>query len=161
MQQQKTDKEACQRNLDEVFELLGKEHKAALQMCQIIREGIRSEISFQRIKKYADWYYKNQLAPHLKKERAYVFPILGEESELIKKTLAKQRRLKRLFNEEREIEKSLNRIEEELEGLIRLNEKKIFKEIALRATEDQLIEIKKAYQNAPETKVWNDVFWHE
>ena len=149
-----------QCHLQQVTELLGKEYKEALQLCHNIREGIRLKIPLQRIKNYTDWYYKSRLAFHLKKENEYIFPILGDENELIKKTLVKQRRLKRLFEEKQQIEKSLSRIEEELERLIRVHEKEILNEIKKCATLEQLQLIEKVYNKHTITGEWKDVFWH-
>lgn len=154
-----TDKADYECHLEQVTELLGKEYNEALQLCRIIREGIRLNIPLQRIKNYTDWYYNSRLALHLKKESEYIFPILGDDHELIKKALTKQRRLKRLFEENEQIEKSLNRIEEELERLIRINEKGILNEVKKCATLEQLIQIEKVYHKNRITEEWKDVFW--
>jgi len=161
MQKEKTNIAEYERNLEDVLTLLGREHEEALQLCGIIREGFRIKIPLQRIKDYADWYYESRLASHLENESRYIFPLFEEGDELIKKTLSRQRRLKRLFKDQEHIEKSLSIIEEELERLIRIHEKKMMKELKKCASLEQLLVIKKAYHNNGSGAKWPDVFWND
>jgi hypothetical protein len=69
----------------EFLKPLSREHHRGLLFCWKIRAGIKKNVEVSRIKKYADWFYQNYLVPHFEVEEKYVFPILGNENEFIKK----------------------------------------------------------------------------
>lgn len=117
---------------------LSRDHHLGLLLCWKISKGFAANIDPARMKKYADWFYQNHLIPHFADEEKYIFPILGDEHELIKKALAEHRRLRRLFEDDSDVIKSLRYIEEELEQHIRFEERILFNEIQSVATPEQL-----------------------
>ncbi|MFV8269959.1 hemerythrin domain-containing protein [Flavobacterium sp. GT2N3] len=147
------------RNLEQLLAFLHKDHQQSLELCWAIREGIRQKIPYKRIKNYTDWYYSNELAPHFAIEYDYIFPILGMENELVKKALTLHRRIKKSFTKKMEIEKSLSRIEEDLEILIRFEEKHIFSLIRNNMPPNQIMVNLKAFSREINNKEWNDLFW--
>ncbi|MFE3847931.1 hemerythrin domain-containing protein [Flavobacterium sp. LB3P45] len=128
-------------------------------MCWKIRTGFSKQIEPDRIKKYSDWFYKTHLKPHFELEEKYVFPILGAENDLVKRSLTEHRRLKRLFKQTTNIEKPLVLIEEELEAHIRFEERNLFVEIQKIATQDQLAKIKEIHTEESFTENNDDPFW--
>lgn len=138
---------------------LSREHHHGLLLSWKIRAGFKKNIAAKRMKSYTDWFFKNHLIPHFEMEEAEIFTILDADNELIKKALTDHRRLKRLFTNETEIEKSLNRIEEELEQHIRFEERILFPEIQKKATEDQLKHIEKVHQPEAFQDNLTDEFW--
>ena len=130
---------------NESLKAISREHHHGLLLCWKIRTGIKKQIEPERIKKYSDWFYTSQLLPHFELEEQHIFTLLGNENELVKKALSEHRRLKRLFEIETELMKNLTLIEEELESHIRFEERVLFNEIQLIATEDQLQEIKRIH----------------
>lgn len=138
---------------------LSKEHHRGLLLSWKIRTGFSKGISMERIKTYLDWYYITHLVPHFEAEEKYVFPILGNENELVKKALAQHRRLDRLFNTPTALKKIISLIEEELENHIRFEERILFNEIQKVATEQQMNTLLELH---PEIKFMDntlDVFW--
>lgn len=117
---------------------LSREHHHGLLLCWKIRQGFKRDISPERIKVYADWFWETHLAPHFEAEEKYLFPILPADNENVKKALLEHQRLKRLFHKSDDLIKTLNRIEEELEQHIRFEERILFNEIQQAATEAQL-----------------------
>ncbi|PKR81101.1 cation-binding protein [Brumimicrobium salinarum] len=136
-----------------------REHHHSLLLGWKIRKGIANGVEIKRIKKYTDWFYKNHVKKHFEDEEKYIFPILGEEHELIKKALAEHRRLTRLFEETDEIEKSLHHIEEELERHIRFEERELFMAIQEVATSDELKKIESLHDELKFEENTKDVFW--
>ena len=130
---------------NESLKAISREHHHGLLLCWKIRTGIKRQIEPERIKKYSDWFYTSQLLPHFELEEQHIFTLLGNENELVKKALSEHRRLKRLFESETEVMKNLTLIEEELESHIRFEERVLFNEIQLIATEEQLQEIKRIH----------------
>lgn len=159
MDKQIANTDPSKTDLEALLRIFSIEHKNALQLCWIIREGIRKNIKPNRIKCYADWYYENKLEPLLKIESEYIFPILGIQNDLVKKALVKHRRLKKLFVENIQIEKSLNGIEEELEELMRVSEKKIFNEVKTCPAFIRISVIKELWPSKKNYGDWEDIFW--
>ncbi len=138
---------------------ISRDHHHGLLFCWKIREGFKRKIQADRIRNYADWFWETHLTPHFAIEEYHVFPVLGNNHELVKKALAEHRRLKRLFESEAEDAIALGLIEEELEQHIRFEERLLFNEIQDVATPEQLIEIEN-HHNGPSTdEAWQDEFW--
>lgn len=138
---------------------LSREHHHGLLLSWKIRNGFSKNIEPERIKTYADWFFKNHLLPHFEMEETHIFTILNENNELIKRALADHRRLKRLFTEGNDDAKDLSKIEEELDKHIRFEERILFPEIQKAATEEQLALIDEIHEeHAFEDKI-DDEFW--
>lgn len=138
---------------------LSKEHHHCLLLCWKIRTGIEKNIATIRIKKYVDWFYHQYIKAHFEAEEKYVFPVLDKNHEHIKKVTAEHRRLKRLFENDTNIEKSLSLLEEELESHIRFEERILFNEIQEQASELQLKEIENNLHDVVFEENATDEFW--
>lgn len=138
---------------------LSREHHHGLLLSWKIRTGFNKNISPERIKSYADWFFKNHLIPHFEMEESHIFPILDANNELVKRALAEHRRLNRLFTENEDDVKALMKIEEELEQHIRFEERVLFPEIQKVATEEQMIQIEKIHQPESFIDKLDDEFW--
>jgi hypothetical protein len=141
----------------EILAPLSQEHKHAQMLCWKIREGIKRNVPLERIMAYANWYFNNQLVYHFEIEQKYIFPILGKDSPSVKKALSAQRKLSRLFAEKNNFERSLSRIEEELDFLVRFEEKVLFEEVKHSAGTMQLRKI--VHQQPLNQMQWQDTFW--
>lgn len=137
------------------------DHHDGLLLCWKIRSGIQKKVETERIKNYVDWFFENQLMPHFEMEERDIFPVLGNEHELVKKALSEHRRLIRLFQKEDDVLKTLSIFEEELESHIRFEERILFNEIQLVASADQQRQIleKHAAIGKEDCTVWEDEFW--
>lgn len=138
---------------------LSREHHHGLLLSWKIRTGFSKNIEIERIKTYADWFFNNELIPHFELEEAHIFPLLKADNELVKRALAEHRRLKRLFNDEKDVERSLHKIEEELEQHIRFEERILFPEIQKTATEAQLALIEDIHYEEGFVDNVSDEFW--
>ena len=116
---------------------VSRDHHHGLLLCWKIRTGFSKGVDLERIKRYTDWFFNTHLVPHFNLEEKYIFPILGEKHELVKRALTEHRRLIRLFTNTHSISKSLSLIEEELEQHIRFEERILFNEIQKIGTEKQ------------------------
>lgn len=138
---------------------LSREHHHGLLLSWKIRTGFSKNIEIERIKTYADWFFNNELIPHFELEEAHIFPLLKADNELVKRALAEHRRLKRLFNDEKDVERSLHKIEEELEQHIRFEERILFPEIQKTATKAQLALIEEIHHEEGFVDNVSDEFW--
>jgi len=137
---------------------LSREHHHGLLLSWKIRAGFSKKIELDRIKIYADWFFKTHLKPHFEMEEQYVFSILEPNNELVKKALADHKLLKRLFADEN-TEMALSKIEEVLDAHIRFEERVLFPEIQKVATEMQLLDIEKIHQETDFVDKLDDEFW--
>lgn len=142
-----------------VLQPLSREHHHGLQLCWKIRTGFKKEIETLRIRNYVVWFYENHLLPHFMIEEKYIFPILGNDNDLIKRALSEHRKIKRLVLSETELYKSLNSLEEVLESHIRFEERILFNEIQSVATNEQLQKIQFYHSDIKFADNLTDVFW--
>jgi hypothetical protein len=138
---------------------LSRDHHHGLALCWNIRKGIKATIELSRIKDYVDWFYVNHLLPHFAIEESDLFPILGNEHQLIKRALTEHHRLKHLFKEERHLLKTFGLIKDELEQHIRFEERILFNEIQSVASADQLKALSDHYSVPSNIVAWKDEFW--
>ncbi|MDT0688251.1 hemerythrin domain-containing protein [Salegentibacter sp. F188] len=144
---------------DKNIQPLSRDHHHTLLLCWKIRKGFSKGVFPERMKTYSDWFFKNHVLPHFKIEEEYLFPVLGENHEMVKKALADHRRLERLFNDDKEITRSLSLIEEELELHVRFEERELFNEIQKQATTEQLEVITEVHKDERFQDNTADEFW--
>lgn len=136
------------------------EHNEVILLCERIRLGLKNDIEPQRIKNYLDWFKEEYLDPHFEIEKEYIFPILGINNVRVKRALANHRRLNRLFAETTDLNKTLNKIEEELSTYIGFEERVLYNEIREIATSQQWEEIERSHQQLDfSDEMWEDRFW--
>ena len=138
---------------------LSRDHHHSLLLCWKIRKGFSKGVELERIKAYSDWFFLNHVQPHFRIEEEYMFPVLGNNHEMVKRALAEHRRLERLFNEEKDIERSLSRIEEEMEQHVRYEERELFNVIQQHATQEQLRLIAENHKDERFEDNTTDEFW--
>lgn len=144
---------------NEALKPLSRDHHHGLLLCWKIRQGIKLNIEPGRIKKYLDWFWLSYLKPHFEIEEKYIFPVLGNENELIKQALAEHRRLKRFFEAEDDLPKNISLIEKELEKHIRFEERVLFNKIQTVASSEQLLQIQHDSSDKIFYENLSDVFW--
>ncbi|CAH8281317.1 hypothetical protein EV196_101398 [Mariniflexile fucanivorans] len=137
---------------------LSREHHHGLLLSWKIRAGFSKNIAPERVKVYADWFFKTHLIPHFEMEEQHVFTILDGDNELIKRALSEHEYLKKLFSDE-DIKNALSKIEEALDAHIRFEERILFPEIQKIATESQLELIEKIHHEADFVDKLDDEFW--
>lgn len=136
-----------------------KEFSEALTFCWNLRKGFNDSIDKYRLKLYTDWYYKNCLAHHFIFEEKYIYTQFSNNKNEIHKAKSYQRKLKKLFNDHKNIENSISLIEEELEAYIRFEKHKIYNIIIETIPRAQLNTIMKSYKENTVFENWNDPFW--
>lgn len=143
----------------ESLQPVSREHHYGLLLCWKIRTGFNKKVEPARIKKYCDWFYTEHLIPHFEFEEQYIFPILGEDAQLINRALLEHKELHRLFNTEDKLSQTLSLLKEKLEQHIRFEERILFNKIQEIATPEQLAQIEKQHSEEKFEENTNDVFW--
>lgn len=144
---------------DECLKPLSRDHHHGLLLCWKIKTGFSKDVEVQRIKTYADWFYKKYLLPHFETEEKYLFPVLGNENKHIMQALDDHRRITNLFKDTSDIEDSMKKIPVELEKHIRFEERTLFNEIQNTANPDQLKKICKEITEEKFEENIIDEFW--
>lgn len=144
---------------NEFLKPISREHHHGLLLCWKIRTGLKKQVDTERIKKYTDWFWETYLKQHFEIEEKYIFPILGNEHELVKTVLTEHCRLKLLFESKTEILKNLTLIEEELVSHIRFEERVLFNEIQSVANDEQQQQIELHHTDKKFSDNLTDPFW--
>lgn len=144
---------------DRNIQPLSRDHHHTLLLCWKIRKGFSKGVAPERMKTYSDWFFDNHVLPHFKIEEEYLFPVLGEQHVMIKRALAEHRRLERLFRDKKDIVRSLNLIEEELDLHVRYEERELFNEIQKQASSEQLVVIAEVHKDERFKDNTADEFW--
>ena len=143
----------------ESLQSLSRDHHQALLLCWKINKGFSKEIDIVRMKRYADWFYKNHLVPHFQLEESHIFPILGNDHELVKKAISEHRQLEALFTNSVDVKNSLLEIETALEQHVRFEERILFNAIQEIATPEQLQMINQVHHEEKFCENDVDPFW--
>lgn len=138
---------------------LSREHHHGLLLCWKIRSGIKYSISADRIKKYADWFFREHLLPHFKVEEQGLFPLAGTENELVQHALSEHQVLRKLFSENAGID-TLQKIADELESHIRFEERVLFNYIQESASAEALQTFRELHgEDKAFADNFSDPFW--
>ncbi len=143
----------------QAFIPLSRQHHFGLLFSWKIRKGFSKNIPPERMMKYATWFYINEIKPHFSDEEKFLFPILDPNHEMIERALKEHRRIKRLFLDTEDPERSLHRLEEELDAHIRFEERILFNEIQKVATPEQLAMVEEIHTDNEPTPEYSDPFW--
>lgn len=144
---------------DEALRPLSREHHHSLLLCWKIRTGFAKGIPAERIKVYADWFYKNHIVKHFKMEEEYLYPILGNEHKLIQQAIVEHELLTKLFTNKSNIEESLKQISVVLDKHIRFEERTLFNEIQITASSVQLEKFELIHVKEKFVDNLSDEFW--
>ncbi|PWK23146.1 hemerythrin HHE cation binding domain-containing protein [Maribacter polysiphoniae] len=138
---------------------VSRDHHHGLLLCYKLRTGFSKDIAPERMKRYTDWFFKTHLIPHFEVEEKYIFPILGNQNELVKRAIAEHCALVGLFESSHDIELSLHHIEETLKQHIRFEERELFNAIEKVATQAQLALVAEFHKDEDFVDNQDDPFW--
>lgn len=124
---------------------LSHDHHHGLLLSWKLRTGLQKNVDPDRMMNYCQGFHAEHLEPHFSLEEEAMFPILGNDHELVKRALAEHRRLTRLFTGKDDLITRLSQIEEELEAHIRFEERVLFQAIEAVATPLELERIERMH----------------
>ncbi|MBL0340138.1 MAG: hemerythrin domain-containing protein [Bacteroidetes bacterium] len=138
---------------------LSRDHHNGLMFCFRLNKGLEKKIDETRLKNYVDWFYENHIQEHFSVEEKLIFPVLGSEHELIKTALEQHQHILALFNNKKDLTATIKDLAIQLEAHIRFEERVLFNEIQLHASEEQLNTIHIAELETSCRVGWEDEFW--
>ena len=138
---------------------LSRDHHNGLMFCFRLNRGLEKNIDETRLKNYVDWFYENHIQEHFSVEEKLIFPILGNEHEHIKTALEQHQHILKLFTTNTQLSATIKNLAIQLEAHIRFEERVLFNEIQLHASEEQLNTIHIAELETSCRVGWEDEFW--
>lgn len=144
----------------EALKPLSRDHHHGLLLCWKIREGLKRNISHDRIKKYTDFFFTCQLRPHFRFEEEEIFPLLKKSHPMRIQAEREHSRLESLFKAQAD-EDTFASIEKELNRHIRFEERELFRELQETVSEEKLQNISNKEEEVitPDPDDWEDKFW--
>lgn len=134
------------------------EQRRALHFCWHIHKGFKKDVSPERIKEYANWYWSHYLKKYFE-ESASLLERKAAYIELLdkKRITSSHKKLKVLFEDQTNVIRNLRKIEEMLEQVVRLERKVFF------SNEEQLLFETLSLSDEVDlfSLQFNDVFWEE
>lgn len=143
----------------EALQPLSRQHHFGLLFSWKIRKGFAKEISIDRMKAYADWFFEKEIRPHFKLEEEFVFPVLGQDDPLIERALEEHKEIKELFEDTKNPSNSLIILEEKLTDHIRFEERTLFNKIQEAATKSEMEKIDEIHLQISTPDDYTDAFW--
>ena len=138
---------------------LSRDHHFGLLLCWKLKEGLKREVSVERMEKYISLFYVQNLKPHFAEEEETIFKVLGEEHPLIKEAISQHRTFRKMIEDGFKSPEEVETFRALLELHIRTEEREIFPEIEKRATDEQLEKILKLDHPELKEPVYDDIFW--
>ena len=115
---------------------LSRDHHFGLLLCWKLKEGLKKDISVERMSKYIVLFYEQNLKPHFAEEEETIFLILGNSHPLIEEAISQHRELEKMISDGFETPEQIQTFRDLLELHIRTEERQIFPEIENTATEE-------------------------
>ena len=140
---------------------LSREHHHGLLFCWKLRAGLRTAVATNRIKAYAEWFFKQHLHQHFIAEETGLFPILGAGHSGVRRAVEEHNRIRLLFQFQGDETNTLELIADELDHHIRFEERILFNEIQEFASPEQLTLLDDLHREVPEPESWPDPFWEK
>ena len=138
---------------------LSRDHHFGLLLCWKLKEGLKREVSVERMSKYIGLFYLHNLKPHFAEEEETIFKILGEDHPLIKEAISQHRIFRAMIDEGFKTPEQIEEFRALLELHIRTEERQIFPEIENQATKEQLKELLELDHPELKEPEYDDIFW--
>jgi hypothetical protein len=137
---------------------------AALQFCWHIRVGMFRDIQPEKMKTYADFFYRTYLDPHLCAQEQLILASPALPALLVKKVMTSHRRLRRLFEYHGELYRVLSKIEDTLEEHVRLEQRVLFRALqaVCREIGGDISQLGQQFYDpalAEKLSAWQDRYW--
>jgi hemerythrin-like domain-containing protein len=117
---------------------LSREHHHTLLLVWKIRKAIKEQVQLDRVDQYVSWFCQQYVMPHFEMEEKFIYPVLGDQHELIVQALDEHKKLKAYFEAKGKDEMAFTALADLLEKHIRFEERRLFNVVQEQATEQQL-----------------------
>ncbi len=149
----------------EALQDYSREHHDELLLVWKINEGLKKNISNNRIIDYCIFHFNEMLSKHMEREEKYILSKLANDDVDKKEILIQHQTIRELFkklNDSTTNKKELlSEIADKLEKHIRLEERVFFPRIQNDFSEEVLKTMRPNESELKECVLWNDPFWEK
>lgn len=141
---------------------LSKDHHDALLFVWKIRQGIKRNVTPERISSYVTFFNDHHLKEHFREEEEILFSYLPAGDELVKKACDDHDEIEFLLSKVSSVHSYnfLALLADELEGHVRFEERVLFNHIQETMSEEQLKEAaERLGSSTAGIEDWTDEFW--
>lgn len=138
---------------------LSRDHHFGLLLCWKLKEGLKREITVERMAKYIGVFFDHNLKPHFQEEEDTIFKVLGETHPLIAEAVSQHRIFHKMIENGFETPEDIENFRALLELHIRTEERQIFPEIEKQATDEQLEHLLSLHHSELKEPEYDDIFW--
>jgi len=140
-----------------------RDHHNGLLLTWKVRQGLKNGVDIDRIAKYVEFRFREELEQHFKDEEEYLFSELPKENEMRQRAEKDHEAIRNLVSQissQKNDANALTRFADELEKHIRFEERELFNEIQ-KIPEERLIPIATRFRDhfCQSDEDWQDQFW--
>lgn len=141
---------------------LSKEHHSGLLFCWKIRQGLKKNADTERIRKYVQYFWEQDLVAHFREEEEILFVLKDDEK--TERALREHVQIKSIIDSLKETGSAdanrLTALADAVDNHIRYEERELFPYLETKFTEEQLIKIGKELGAQPvHGDGYGDEFW--
>ena len=153
-------------NRSEHIKRLSKEHHFSLLFCWKIRQGLKTNVAVERMRKYVQYFWQQHLQPHFREEEKIFFAPIKDR--LVQRAINEHKYIKQQIedlanyskNNER---KSLAKIADMVYEHVRYEERDLFPHLERKLSKEQLENIGEQIEKHHQTSLrdlYEDQFWN-
>ncbi|MEO7314214.1 MAG: hemerythrin domain-containing protein [Ginsengibacter sp.] len=141
---------------------LSRDHHASLLFCFKIRQGIKKDVSTERMVRYVQYFEKQHFIPHFTEEEEILFAPLNDAK--AQKAIDDHVHILRLakeisFSGKENQQKELGKLADLVDDHVRYEERVLFPHLEEKLTDEQLEEIGKQISVEAIKDYYEDEFW--
>ncbi|HEV8513712.1 MAG TPA: hemerythrin domain-containing protein [Cyclobacteriaceae bacterium] len=144
---------------------LSREHHFSLLFCWKIRQGLKTNVPGERIRKYVQYFWQQHLQPHFREEEKILFAPITDRH--VQRAINEHKSIRQQIehlstypqNKER---KTLAKIADMVDEHVRYEERELFPHLERKLSEEQLEKIGKLIQQHRSSlpDLYEDQFWN-
>jgi len=144
---------------------LSREHHFSLLFCWKIRQGLKTNVPGERIRKYVHYFWQQHLQPHFQDEEKILFVPIADRhvQRAINEHKSIRQQIEHLSNyPENKERKTLAKIADMVDEHVRYEERELFPHLERKLSKEQLEKIGKLIQQHHSSlpDLYEDQFWN-
>ena len=152
-------------NRSEHIKRLSREHHFSLLFCWKIRQGLKTNVAVERIRKYVQYFWQQHLQPHFKEEEKILFAPIKDRQ--VERAMNEHKFIRQQIEDlpnypEKKERKTLEKIADLVDEHVRYEERELFPHLERKLSEEQLENIGKLIQKHSSSlqDQYEDQFWN-
>ena len=151
---------------NEHIKKLSREHHFSLLFCWKIRQGLKTDVAMERIRKYVQYFWQQHLQPHFREEEKILFAPIKDRQ--VQRAINEHKYIRQQieglpYYSENNLRKGLTKIAEMVDEHVRYEERELFPHLERKLSKEQLENIGKLIQKHHPSSLqdqYEDQFWN-